>query len=460
MDDEQHLLDSLSLTLKARGYKGVFTCLEGTRALALLKKHQCHVVLLDLFLPDISGEEVLGVIWAEHPSTAVIIITGVNEVDTAVRCIRSGALDYLVKPVEPERLITSVDRALKHSALWLENRILRSKLLYQKLQKPEAFEHILTRNAEMKAVFNYIEAVAPARDPVLITGETGTGKDLLAKALHLAADRAGQFVQVNTAGLDEHMFADTLFGHVRGAFTDARQARSGLVEQALRGTLFLDEIGDLSPASQVKLLHLIQQQEYFPLGADMPRKADVRIVAATNQDLEARMREGAFRRDLFYRLGTYQVELPPLRQRQDDICMLASYFSKEAAHDLGLENTSLPEQFFTGLRDYSFPGNIRELRALIFDGLARGGVKGLQEKLRLLTGRDTPPPNEAHLSSEQRQDIVFPHPLPSLESAAHSLIREALSRSRGNKAQAARMLGISKQALHQRLKKENCSDLT
>ncbi|WP_291320104.1 sigma-54 dependent transcriptional regulator, partial [Desulfonatronospira sp.] len=315
VDDEQHLLDSLALTLRSKGYEHVFTCTQGSEVLSLLNEQRCQVVLLDLFLPDLSGEEVLSRICTEHPYASVIIITGNNEVETAVRCIQAGALDYLVKPVEQKRLVTSVDRALKHSAILLENRRLRSRLLHQEVQNPQAFEHILTRCPQMQSIFNYLEVIAPARDPVLITGETGTGKDLLARSLHLASRRNGRFLQVNTAGLDEQMFADTLFGHVRGAFTDARQSREGLVEQSRGGTLFLDEIGDLPHGSQVKLLHLIQNQEYFPLGADQPKKADVRIAAVTNRNLETRIQEGHFRKDLYYRLSTYHVHLPPLRER-------------------------------------------------------------------------------------------------------------------------------------------------
>ena len=444
-------MDSLALTLRSKGYEHVLTCTQGSEVLPLLEKHRSLVVILDLFLQDLPGEEILSRICIEHPYTSVIIITGINEVDTAVRCIQGGALDYLVKPVEPERLITSVDLALKHSAILLENRRLRTKLLYQRLQKPQAFEHILTRCSQLQAIFNYLEVIAPARDPVLITGETGTGKDLLARALHLASQRKGRFLQVNTAGLDEHMFADNLFGHVRGAFTDAKQAREGLVEQARGGTLFLDEIGDLPLSSQVKLLHLIQNQEYFPLGADRHKKADVRIAAATNRDLESRVQEGYFRKDLYYRLSTYYVHLPPLRERPEDTALLAERFLEEAASELGLERPSLPKHLVAWLQSCDLPGNVRELRSMVFDGLARGGIQGMEEKLRSLTGREEPPEESSGFYDDSREP-GFPETLPTLESAIQSLIQEALRRTGGNKAQAARMLGISKQALHQRIR--------
>jgi len=453
VDDEQHLLDSLALTLRSKGYEHVFTCTQGSEVLSLLNEQRCQVVLLDLFLPDLSGEEVLSRICTEHPYASVIIITGNNEVETAVRCIQAGALDYLVKPVEQKRLVTSVDRALKHSAILLENRRLRSRLLHQEVQNPQAFEHILTRCPQMQSIFNYLEVIAPARDPVLITGETGTGKDLLARSLHLASRRNGRFLQVNTAGLDEQMFADTLFGHVRGAFTDARQSREGLVEQSRGGTLFLDEIGDLPHGSQVKLLHLIQNQEYFPLGADQPKKADVRIAAVTNRNLETRIQEGHFRKDLYYRLSTYHVHLPPLRERPEDIVLLTEHFLEEAAGELGLERSPLPRHLASWLKSCDLPGNVRELRSLVFDGLARGGIPGLEEKLRSLTGREDPPEECPGFYTHSREP-GFPETLPTLESAIQSLIQEALRRTGGNKARAARMLGISKQAMHQRLRKK------
>jgi DNA-binding NtrC family response regulator len=453
IDDEQHLLDSLSLTLESAGFEHVRTCSDSREALVLLSRQEYGAILLDIFMPHLSGETILGEICAEYPHTPVIMVSGINELETAVRCIKNGAFDYLVKPVEAERLITTVRRGLKHGALLRENESLRRKIFSHKLQHPEAFTGIITRCESMNNIFNYIEVIAPALDPVLITGETGTGKELIARSLHLASGRSGKFVEVNVAGLDDYVFADTLFGHVPGAFTDARQARSGLVGQADEGTLFLDEIGDLAPASQVKLLKLIQAGEYYPLGSDKLNRSSARIVAATNQDLKAKQKQGSFRKDLFYRLGTYHVHLPPLRNRREDIPALAEHFLAEASKELNITLPKLSSKLSCLLQNYKYPGNIRELRAMLFDGLARGGAGGLEKKLSAQAGACDYPPSGNHKSPQVSPGgMFFPHPLPSLEEVSRKLIDEAMDRARGNRTLAAKMLGVSRQTLHRRLK--------
>jgi DNA-binding NtrC family response regulator len=453
VDDEQQLLDSLSLTLEAAGFNHVQTCSDSREALVLLSRQEYGAILLDICMPHLSGETVLGEICAEYPHTPVIIVSGINELETAVRCIKNGAFDYLVKPVEAERLITTVRRGLKHGDLLRENESLRRKIFSHKLQHPEAFAGIITRCDSMRNIFNYIEVIAPVSDPVLITGETGTGKELIARSLHIASGRQGKFVEVNVAGLDDHVFADTLFGHVPGAFTDARQARSGLVEQAEGGTLFLDEIGDLAPASQVKLLKLIQSGEYYPLGSDNLSRSNARIVAATNQDLKSKQKQGSFRKDLFYRMGTYHVHLPPLRDRREDIPILAEHFLAEASSELNVAPPEQSPELSCLLQNYNYPGNIRELRAMLFDGLARGGPEGLEKKLSALTGACDPRPSGGHVVSEPAPEgLSFPSPLPSMEEMSKKLISEAMHRAGGNRSLAARMLGVSRQTLHRRLK--------
>ncbi len=453
IDDEQHLLDSLSLTLEAAGFTSVQTCNDSRQALQLLYERSYGAILLDLFMPHFSGETILGEICAEYPLSPVIIVSGTNELETAVRCIKNGAFDYLVKPVEAERLTTTVRRALKHGALLRENQNLRRKIFSHQLQNPQAFAGIITRSKAMHNIFNYIEVIAPASDPVLITGETGTGKELIARCLHLASGRNGQFVEVNVAGLDDNMFTDTLFGHVPGAFTDARQSRPGLVEQAGEGTLFLDEIGDLAPASQIKLLKLIQAGEYYPLGSDKLNRSSARIVAATNQDLKARQKQGSFRKDLFYRLSTYHVHLPPLSNRREDIMALAEHFLREASAEFKITTPKLSQKLSCLLQAYNYPGNIRELRAMIFDGLARGGSSGLEKKLSSLVRSCEHPPRVRNNNYKLgTKDMLFPHPLPTLEDISQKLISEALDRAGGNRTLAAKMLGVSRQTLHRRLK--------
>jgi DNA-binding NtrC family response regulator len=285
---------------------------------------------------------------------------------------------------------------------------------------------------------------------VLITGESGTGKELIAQALH-ALSRAGQsLVAVNVAGLDDSVFADTLFGHARGAFTGADAPRRGMVEAAGAGTLFLDEIGDLSLASQVKLLRLLQEGEYFPLGADQPRQSRARIVVATHQDLAGRQAAGSFRKDLFFRLRTHHLHIPPLRARKDDIPLLLDHFLEEAAGELGKKKPTPPRELPVLLAAYSFPGNVRELRAMVYDAVSahQGGVLSMESFRRFIGA----PPSAAGDPAEGTSPFAAVAELPTLSGAVDLLVEEALRRAQGNQTIAARLLGISQPALSKRLK--------
>jgi DNA-binding NtrC family response regulator len=279
--------------------------------------------------------------------------------------MKVGAYDYLLKPVGADELMATVRRALEHRELRDENARLRSKLLEQDLEQPRAFSGLITADASMVRVFAYLEVIARGSHPALITGETGTGKELIARAFHDLSGRRGPFVAVNVAGLDDTMFSDTLFGHRPGAFTGASGTRRGMIEQAGRGTLFLDEIGDLAEASQVKLLRVLQEREYYTLGDDAPKRLEARVIAATHQD------PSRLRRDLYFRLRSYHVRIPPLRERLSDLPLLDNHIVREAALDLGKQPPVVPERLYRALGRYEFPGNIRELRAMVFDAVAR-----------------------------------------------------------------------------------------
>ncbi|MFO7728926.1 MAG: sigma-54 dependent transcriptional regulator [Desulfonatronovibrio sp.] len=452
VDDEKSLLDSLFITLKTSGFENVATFNDGRAILDIFPLTDCRVMLLDLFMPEMSGEEILEQVRLRCPHVQVVVVSGVNETDTAVRCIKNGAFDYLVKPVDPQRLVTTVRRAMDHALLVAQNEQLRSRLLSGRPDHPEYFEDIISNDLRMKSIFSYLEVIAPASDPVLITGETGTGKDLIASSIHRASRRKGRFVSLNTAGLDDNIFSDTLFGHVRGAFTDARKNRKGLVEEAAHGTLFLDEIGDLSPASQVKLLKLTQDNVYWPLGSDRPEASSARIITATNRDLDERLGRGKFRRDLYYRINTYRVHLPPLRERGDDIVLLARYYLEKACAELNREREELRPDLAMLLKSYDYPGNIRELRSLIFASMARGGPDVIREILSERAGPDFVPPGVQSFDQSQKQ-WTCPDPLPTLSQAVSLLIDQAMEKSGGNQAGAARILGISRQALNRRIKK-------
>ena len=326
-----------------------------------------------------------------------------------------------------------------------------------RIKKPEAFAEIITNSKEMLSVFIYIESIAQSSQPVLITGETGVGKELIARSIHSLSGLKGRFITVNVAGLDDNLFSDAFFGHIKGAFTGADKVRHGLVEKASGGTLFLDEIGDMSPASQVKLLRLLQEGEYLPLGQDEHKKTDVRILAATNQDLWELQEAGKFRKDLNFRLRVHHIDVLPLRERKDDIPVLVDHFLDEAARALKKKKPTIPKDLFKLLGTYSFPGNVRELQAMVFDAVSRHKARILSLKVF-----------KSHISKENKGRIVsteveleetalltFSRKLPTIKQATQLLVDEAIKRSQGNQSVAAGMLGVSHQALSKRLKRKN-----
>jgi DNA-binding NtrC family response regulator len=305
----------------------------------------------------------------------------------------------------------------------------------------------------MRAVFAYVEAVAKSPQPLLITGESGVGKELIARAAHSLSGCRGKLVTVNVAGLDDTVFADTLFGHLRGAYTGAEQPRRGMVEEAADGTLFLDEIGDLSIPSQVKLLRLLQEGEYFPLGSDLPKRLKARIIVATHQDLAGREAAGTFRRDLYYRLHTHQVHLPPLRERRSDIPLLLEHFLAEAARTLGKPQPVPPKGLLPLLAGYSFPGNVRELKAMIYDAVSQQRERTLSLELFARVAERSRPESGANAAPPQRHNpFAGFEELPTFGDAAAFLVLEAMERAGGNQTTAARLLGISQPALSKRLK--------
>jgi DNA-binding NtrC family response regulator len=301
----------------------------------------------------------------------MIVITGSNKVSTAVECMKLGALDYMVKPVEDSRLVSGVKNALRIRELQQENTRLTSKVLDGELKNPEVFSDIVTMNPAMKSLFRYIEAFAVSPRPVLVTGESGVGKELFARAIHVMSRRKGALVAINAAGLDDTVFSDTLFGHRKGAFTGADAPRQGLIEKATDGTLFLDEIGSLGQQSQIKLLRLLQEGDYYQLGSDILKTSNAVVVAVTNEDLQNRMKSGEFRKDLFFRLKTHFIHIPPLRQRKDDIPLLLDHFAEIAAKSLQKPQPRIPFELPEILSAYEFPGNVRELQSLAFDAISR-----------------------------------------------------------------------------------------
>lgn len=457
VDDEEGILLSIDTTLQLAGLNNVLTCSDSRQVMPIVKQRKPSVILLDLNMPHVDGEAILDQITTQHSDIPVIIITGRIDTNTAVDCMKSGAFDYIVKPVEENRLLASVKKSLQFGELHQENQALNEKLREGQLKHPEAFAEIITNSPKMMLLFNYAESIARTSQPVLIRGETGTGKELMAKAIHLLSGNSGEFIATNVAGLDDNVFSDTLFGHVKGAFTGADTNRSGLLEKAEHGTLFLDEIGDLSPNSQIKLLRLLQEKEYMPLGMDTNRKSNARIIASTHVDLWDLQHKDHFRQDLHYRLRTHRISIPPLRDRKEDIAPLLEHFSDAAAVALNKRKPRIPQELVTLLENYHFPGNVRELQAMVFDSTAQSDSAVLPLKVfREHISRARQVLSKHHDDNDTGEiPINFSDPLPTIKQATEMLIEQAMKRSGNNQSTAAAMLGISQQALSKRLRQLN-----
>lgn len=457
VDDEQQILFGYSLILRSAGIENIITVKDSRKVMPLLERQQVALIVLDLIMPRISGMELLEKIRLEYPQLPVIVMTAINELEKAVECMKAGAADYLVKPVEESRFLSSIQKVLEVEDLQHEITSLKKHLLSGELESAEAFSPIITKNRKMLAIFHYIEAIARSQKPVLVAGETGSGKELVSRTIHRVSGAKGEFVAVNAAGLDDTMFSDTLFGHRKGAFTGADKDREGLVERASGGTLMLDEIGDLNMSSQVKLLRLLEEKVYYPLGSDTPEKSNARIIACCNMDLEELISDGQFRKDLYYRLCGHQIQIPPLRERPHDIPLLLDHFIGESAASLKKKKPEPSSELITLLCNYHFPGNIRELQGMVHDAVAQHGsgklspegFKGLMKK------KGTVPrirPSGTEAGTALVSDI-FGH-FPTLKEMEDYVISEAMRTAHGKQGSAAALLGITRQALNQRLKKK------
>jgi two-component system nitrogen regulation response regulator GlnG len=369
VDDEPQTIIGYEMALRSANINHIIRCQESRNVVDILSSQEVEIMMLDLTMPHLSGEEILSMTVMDYPEVPVIIITGANDVETAVRCMKSGAFDYMIKPVEKSRLVSGVKRAVDLRELQRENRRLRAHVLSDTLEHPEAFSEIITSSPMMRSMFQYIESISMSPYPVLITGETGVGKELIAKAIHYLSQRQGDFVPVRVAGLEDPVLSDNLFGHTRGAFPEADEVRIGMIEKASRGTLFLDEIGEMSLVLQSKLLSLLQNGEFFSLGSAVAKRSDARIVVSTNQDLQVLQESGKFRKDLYHRLCVHHVQVPSLRERCEDLLLLVDHFMEEASKKLGKEKPVLSLELVPLFEAYSFPGNVRELQCLIFDAV-------------------------------------------------------------------------------------------
>jgi two-component system, NtrC family, response regulator PilR len=440
VDDEPSLRDLLTIMLRKEGYE-VTTAESRAQAAEKLSRTPVAMVITDLKLPDGDGIELLRHVKAVAPETIVIVITAYGSAQTAVAALRLGAHDYLVKPFDVDELKIVVRGALEKQHLREENLLL-------KRESKQRLEQIMTASPAMTSVLNTVRSIASTGATVLISGESGTGKELVARALHnLSPRRDAPFVSVNCGALPENLLETELFGHMKGAFTDAHQNKKGLFEVAHRGTLFLDEVGDTPPAMQVKLLRTLQDMRIRRLGGTEEILVDVWVIAASNRSLEGLMKEGRFRADLFYRLNVLPLSIPPLRERQEDIPLLAEHFVRRFSQEMGKKIQGIEAQALSRLRGYHWPGNVRELENAMRRAVAleNGATIGVDRIADLLPGA-APAGGDVHFEAGFRLAEY-------LSSIEMDLVTKALEASRGSRGEAARLLGVTPRTLRYLLSK-------
>jgi DNA-binding NtrC family response regulator len=436
-DDEEEILRYLKKLLQSSGLS-VTTFTRGEQLLRHLEQADgdCDLLLQDIRMPDLDGIQVLKRIKELRPGVPVIIMTAYGTIDSAVEAIKLGAYDYVTKPFPKEKILTVLGKALERELLLKENEALKAEL-----NRPSVPSNIIFTSSKFREVYDLTLQVAESEANILICGESGTGKELIAGALHDNSQRKGRrFLSINCAALSDTLLESQLFGHVRGAFTGAVTTHKGLLEEADGGTMFLDEIGDMSMAIQAKLLRVLQERDFIPVGATKPKKVDIRFVAATNKELEREVREGRFREDLYYRLNVISITIPPLRERKEDIEPLARYFIGKHGRRIKKEFTGIAADALKLLHDYHWPGNIRELenvveRAVI---LARG-KEITSDTLPMRKAENDPPPPPGG-------DWII-----SLEELEREHIQIILGKTGFHKSRTAEILGISRKTLDRKI---------
>ena len=446
VDDEAGMRLMLATFLQQEGYK-VKTATSVSEALALLEKYSFDMVVTDLSMPGGSGLDLLSGVKESHPGLPVIVMSAYGSSEAAISAMKAGAFDYVFKPFQPDEILFSLKKAEATIRLTHENELLR------RVAGRDEDGGLVHKSRAMSDIMALIPKIAEADRIALVTGESGTGKELIARAIHRASPRRkGPFVAVNCGAIAESLLESELFGHLRGSFTGAQRNRDGLFRAADGGTLFLDEIGELPVPFQVKLLRAIQFSEVRPVGGEIPVKFDARIVAATSRDLEALVREHLFREDLYYRVNVLPVHLPPLRERKEDIPLLARHFADVLSTRLGRPSPELSDGFLEAMRRYDWPGNVRELENLMDRILVMAGerssitIEDLPDKIKVMADEAG---SEAGLD-----DLDLKNGIRKLEAR---YIKAALAKARGNRAEAARLLGLSYPSLLSKIKLYNIS---
>jgi DNA-binding NtrC family response regulator len=439
VEDDAAMRDMLREALDDDGY-AVEAVAGGRAGVERVKQGGIDLVVSDVKMPDLDGLDMLREIKAVMPSPHVITITAFGSIDTAIRAVKLGAFDYITKPFEIDQLILSVEKALAERALRSEVVRLRAEV-----QRSYRFDDIIGKSPAMQEVFGLIRRLAGSSSTVLVTGESGTGKELVAKSLHFNSPRKGRpFVPLNCAAIPDTLLESELFGHKRGAFTDARNDRAGLFVEADGGTLFLDEIAELSPTLQAKLLRVIQEGEIRPLGASRAESVDVRVIAATNKDLEVRIKSGAFREDLYYRLNVIHIHLPPLRERAEDLLALSDHFLSVCSARAGKEVRALHEAAKKALLSHAWPGNVRELENTIERAVAlcETGVIHVEDLPAAVRERRAGEPDT--LQTALARGLT-------LAALERDYIQRVLTAEGGNKTRAAQRLGLDRKTLYRKL---------
>ncbi len=435
IDDEKNIREGLGAALEMDGYN-IFLADAGKERLEYAGRGDVDLVITDLRMPGISGEEVLSRVVSESPGLPVIVLTGHGSIDSAVNAMRDGAYDFLTKPVNLDRLSLIVKRALESRELVLQHRRLEEELNGKK-----SFESIIGKSSEMQKIFEMVRRVADSKASVLITGESGVGKELIANAIHNLSSRKDKpMIKVHCAALSETLLESELFGHEKGAFTGAVARKRGRFELAHGGTLFLDEIGEIDQNVQIKILRVLQDRKFERVGGEETIEVDVRLITATNRDLEKEIAEGRFREDLYYRLNVVHIHVPPLRERKDDIPLMVASFLREFAAENGKTIESIDAQARAALYSYDWPGNVRQLRNCIESAVVMTAGK-------TITLDDLPPTIR---QSSESGSVKLPAGV-SLADAEKLLIQETLAENRGNTSKTADILGIGRKTLHRKI---------
>ena len=441
VDDEKNIREGLRQAFSDEGYT-VYIAQNGGEALAILKKEEIDLVITDLRMPEMNGEELLQKIQARWSAIQVVILTGHGTIKTAVETMRNGAYDFVTKPINLEHLFELVKRAISNRMV-----ILRNHSLTQEIQKLRGFDSVITNSAAMRTVLDKVKQVASTTVSVLITGESGVGKEVIANTIHEYSHRKdGPLIKVHCAALSETLLESELFGHEKGSFTGAIAMRKGRFELAHKGTIFLDEIGEINQNIQIKILRVLQEKSFERVGGEKTIHVDVRIIAATNRDLMADIKQGVFREDLYYRLNVVNIQVPPLRKRREDILALSQYFLRDIANQVNPHIQSISEKAQNILNAYNWPGNIRELRNCIESAVVMCQDMVIKPNDLPFRIREAPP--EEYYGSQLSIPIGI-----NLERAEKQIIEQTLKYYGGNKTKTSEALGIQRMTLYDKLKK-------